>query len=250
VATADGLLRELADLATNLGPAVRPANTDELLRSLTDTARRLFGAAACSLAILSDDEMELVYTTAAGAGADDVTGMRIPSNQGIAGWVVQSGQPIAISDLGNDPRFNRQVAEQTGYIPQSIVAVPVVSPQRTLGVLSLLDRDAARPDASQDMTMLSLFADQAALALESVMAFARMGQALLTAVAVAAGDESELADAARAAAASSTAADPDLAGLAATFAALARGGAPERRLALDVLRAFAGYAERRSPRTP
>jgi len=47
----DELLRELGDLATSLGPAVRPAGTDELLRSLTETARRLFGAAACSLAL-------------------------------------------------------------------------------------------------------------------------------------------------------------------------------------------------------
>ena len=51
----DELPRELGDLATSLGPAVRPAvrpaGTDELLRSLTETARRLFGAAACSLAL-------------------------------------------------------------------------------------------------------------------------------------------------------------------------------------------------------
>ena len=73
----DALLTELGELATALGPAVRPAGTDELLRSLTETARRLFGAAACSLALLSEDESELIYTVAAGEGADDVTGMRI-----------------------------------------------------------------------------------------------------------------------------------------------------------------------------
>ena len=104
----DELLRQLGELATSLGPAVRPAGTDELLRSLTETARRLFGAAACSLALLSEDESELVYTVAAGQGADHVTGMRIPASQGIAGWVVQSGQPIAISDVASDPRFARR----------------------------------------------------------------------------------------------------------------------------------------------
>ena len=124
----DELLRELGELATSLGPAVRPAGTDELLRSLTETARRLFGAAACSLALLSEDDSELLYTTAAGEGADDVTGMRISSSHGIAGWVVQSGQPIAISDLANDPRFSRGLAEQTGYVPQTILAVPVETP--------------------------------------------------------------------------------------------------------------------------
>ena len=179
----DELLHELGELATSLGPAVRQAGTDELLRSLTETARRLFGAAACSLALLSEDESELVYTVAAGQGADDVTGMRIPVTQGIAGWVVQSGQPIAVSDVASDPRFAREQAEQTGYIPQAIVAVPVETPARLLGVISLLDRDSRRPGAEQDMALLSLFADQAALALASVEQFNRMGRVLLDALA-------------------------------------------------------------------
>ena len=164
----DDLLRELAELATSLGPAVRPVGTDELLRALTETARQLFGAAACSLALLSEDDSELLYTVAAGEGAEDVTGMRIPASQGIAGWVVQSGQPIAISDVASDPRFAREAAEQTGYVPQAILAVPVETPQQTLGVISLLDRDPERPGAEHDMALLSLFADQAALALASV----------------------------------------------------------------------------------
>ena len=243
----DELLRELGDLATSLGPAVRPAGTDELLRSLTETARRLFGAAACSLALLSEDESELVYTVAAGEGADDVTGMRISSSQGIAGWVVQSGQPIAVSDLASDPRFARDTAERTGYVPQAILAVPVETPQRMLGVISLLDRDSRRPRAEQDMALLSLFADQAALALASVEAFSVMGRVLLDALAEAAAGQ-DLALALRQATAGLAPADPDLAALAATFAALARRGDAERQLALAVLADVRQYVERRPSR--
>ena len=243
----DELLRELGELATSLGPAVRPAGTDELLRSLTETARRLFGAAACSLALLSEDESELLYTIAAGEGADDVTGLRIPTSQGIAGWVVQSCQPIAISDLANDPRFSRELAEQTGYVPQTILAVPVETPQRMLGVISLLDRDARRPGAEQDMALLSLFADQAALALASVEGFNVLGRVLLAALADAASGN-DLVLALRRAVDGLPTADTDLAALAATFAALARRGAAERRLALAVLRDIGEYLERRPPR--
>lgn len=247
--TPDEVLGELAQLASNLAPAVRPVGSDELLRSLTETARQLFGAAACSLALLSDDESELVYTTAAGAGAEDVTGMRISASQGIAGWVVQSGQPIAIGDLANDARFSRGVAEQTGYVPQAILAVPVASSRRTLGVISLLDRDARRPGAEQDMSLLALFASQAAIALESVQAFSDLGRVLLTALADAASADGDLSLAAQRAVDRLERPDADLAELAATFATLARRGAAERRLALGVLREVAGYAERRSPRT-
>jgi GAF domain-containing protein len=243
----DELLRELGELATSLGPAVRPAGTDELLRSLTETARRLFGAAACSLALLSEDESELIYTVAAGEGADDVTGMRISSSQGIAGWVVQSGQPIAVSDLASDPRFARDTAERTGYVPQAILAVPVETPQRMLGVISLLDRDSRRPGAEQDMALLSLFADQAALALASVEAFSVMGRVLLDALAEAAAGV-DLTLALQQAAAGLPPADPDLAALAATFAALARRGDAERQLAAAVLADVRQYVERRPSR--
>ena len=243
----DELLRQLGELATSLGPAVRPAGADELLRSLTETARRLFGAAACSLALLTEDESELVYTVAAGQGADDVTGMRIPASHGIAGWVVQSGQPIAISDVAVDPRFSREQAEQTGYIPQAILAVPVETPARLLGVISLLDRDPRRPGAEQDMALLSLFADQAALALASVERFSLMGRVLLDALAQAAAS-GDLADTLRRVADQLPPADANLVELAATFAVLARRGAAERRLALAVLRDIANYVERRPSR--
>jgi len=246
--TAEELLAELASLATSIGPAVRPVGSDDLLRSLTDAARNLFGAAACSLALLSEDESELVYTTAVGAGADDVTGMRIPSTQGIAGWVVQSGQPIAISDLSNDARFSRAVAEQTGYVPTALLAVPVVSPQRTLGVITILDRDTRRPEAEHDMRLLSLFADQAAIALESVRSFSDLGRVLLTAVAEAATPDGDLATAAMEVAENLPIGDRELATLASTFVALIRQGPAERQLAVAVLTDIATYAGRRSPR--
>jgi GAF domain-containing protein len=241
------LLRELGELANSLGPAVRPVGSDEVLRSLAETARQLFGAAACSLALLSGDDSELVYTTAAGEGADHVTGMRMSASQGIAGWVAQSGQPLAVSDVSRDPRFSVGVARQTGYVPTSILAVPVETSDRTLGVLSLLDRDARRPDAEHDMALLSLLADQAALVLTSLDSFAALGRVLLLALAEASGD-GDLADTIRQAAESLPAADPDLTVLAATFAALARRGAAERRLALSVLTDVAEYARRRSQR--
>jgi GAF domain-containing protein len=248
MSTADELLRELGETATALGSAINPVAPDDLLLALTDTAREVFGAAACSLALLSEDESELVYTTAAGAGATDVTGMRMPSNRGVAGWVVRSGQPIAVSDVSNDARFSQGVAEQTGYVPQSIVAVPVMSASEMLGVLSLLDRDENRGSADKDMRVLSIFANQAAMALESVRTFNNIGRVLLQAVEAAAGDGSSLAEGARSIALEVPHSDRELVNLAEAFSALAAHGAEEKRLAVAVLGDVAAYLQRRSPR--
>lgn len=246
-ARADALLAELGRLATALGPAVRPIGADRLLASITRSAQQLFGARACSLALLSEDETELVYTTAAGDGAQDVTGMRLPSDRGIAGWVVRSNQPVAINDLANDPRFARDVAEDTGYVPESLIAMPVADEDRVLGVLTLLDRDAARPGAEQDMALLAVFAEQTALTLQSESAFSQLGRVLLQVLAQAAESGGDLADAA-ARAADDAGADTDLVELAALLGELDRQGPQERRLAVRLVREVATYTGRRSSR--
>lgn len=244
----DALLTELAMLASALGPAVAPPGTQRLLGALTETARQAFGAQACSLALLSEDQSELVYTTASGSGADNVTGMRIPATRGIAGWVVASGQPVAITDLRNDARFARDLAENTGYVPTAILAVPVQSDLRLLGVLSVLDRDADRPGSEQDLSLLAVFADQAAIALEGARAFTELGRVLLGALASAAAGGAQLDELLARAAADLPRPDRELAELAALFAELARQGPAERALALRVAAEVVGYARGRSRR--
>lgn len=237
------MLPDVARLLTTIGPALAPVGNEQMLQSITNTARDIFGAAACSLAMLTDDGEELVYTTASGQGADSVVGMRMASGQGIAGWVVNSEQPLEVRDLQRDARFARNVAESTGYVPNALLAVPVASPQRMLGVLSVLDRDASRPDASRDMQLLQLFADQAALAIESARVFADLGTAVLQAVA-AADPDSDLAEALTAAARDAAPPDADLLRVAAVLAELDAAGAEERRLAVALLQDVLAYARR------
>ncbi|MDQ6686226.1 MAG: GAF domain-containing protein [Actinomycetota bacterium] len=237
----------MARVADLVGPGVAPTATDALLRSITRTARGLFGAAACSLALLSDDESELIFTSVSGAGEADVSGLRIPSNTGIAGWVVMSGQPIAVGDLHRDPRFATDVAETTGYVPTTLLAVPVQTPERLLGVVELLDRDESRAEANRDMEMLALFADQAALAIDGERAFWDFGRLLLKAAAVRA-ENATLAAALDEVAAAESGDPRDVAELAALVAQLRQLGPAESRLAVAVVREVIRYAGRRDPR--
>ena len=246
--TAESLLAELGRVAASVGPAFAPSGTDALLLSLTDTARQLFGAASCSIALLDEDADELVYTIASGVGAAAVTGMRLPADRGVAGWVVQTGQPVGVSDVTRDLRFAHDVAQSLGYVPTTMIAVPVTSPSRLLGVLALLDRDAGRPGAERDLQLASVFADQAALAIEGSYAFAQLGRVLLATLADAAGAGSSLADAARAAADRAQRPDRDLVQVSSLLADLAGQGTREWRLAVSLLREIAAYSGGRSVR--
>ena len=69
-----------------------------------------------------------------------------------------------IEDVERDPRFAKDVAEGTGYVPQGLMAVPLLHDERALGVLEVLDRQSRFTLA--EMELLGLFASQAAIALD------------------------------------------------------------------------------------
>lgn len=244
------LLERLGRLAGDVGPVLAPAGPDDLVNAVATTAMRMFGAKACSVALLTDDDAELVFTTVVGQGSEAVQGLRLPSGQGIAGWVAMSGQPLVVSDLQRDPRW-AGTAPQSGYTPTSILAAPVATNERLLGVIEILDRSEDRPEAAADLELLGVVADQAALALEGARAFDDFGRRLLTATAAAASEQADLADVLTRTAASLGPPDGDLLELAALFGELGRLDPDDRRLAVRVVRQFTdAAAARHRPRRP
>ena len=81
---ADRTLSDLGQLAANLGPVLRPRNDEELLQTIVDTARLVFDAAACSIALLNEDEDTLEFRVTTGAGASSIVGMGMPADRGLA----------------------------------------------------------------------------------------------------------------------------------------------------------------------
>ena len=149
-----------------------------LLQSIVDVARAIFGAKASSIFLLDTATDELVFEAVSGEGEGDLVGMRIPSSTGIAGWVLVTGQPIVIDDLQQDPRFARQAAERTGYVPKGLMAVPLVNGENTLGVLQVLDRAEDRTFSLGEIDLLILFANQAAIGLD-LLQTARRARAVI-----------------------------------------------------------------------
>ena len=93
--------------------------------------------------------------------------MRIPSSTGIAGWVLVTGQPIVIDDLQQDPRFARQAAERTGYVPTGPDG-RAARERRDDRSASSRCSTAPRTERSRsgEIDLLILFANQAAIGLD------------------------------------------------------------------------------------
>ena len=137
-----------------------------LLQSIVDATVQLFDAEAASIALFEQDPDRLEFRVAAGERGAGAVGLTVPPSQGIAGFVYSTGQALALSDVASDPRFNRDAAEQTGYVPRSIAAAPLFDEQHgTVGVLQVLDKRGSPTFSLRDMELLAVFAAQATVAI-------------------------------------------------------------------------------------
>jgi GAF domain-containing protein len=105
-----------------------------LLAAIVEVARSIFGARASSILLLDPETEELVF-----------------------------------EDVHNDPRWSRDVAEGTGYVPKGLMAAPLLHDEAALGVLSVLDRPQQTLFSLQEMELLGLFAHQAAIAVDLLL---------------------------------------------------------------------------------
>jgi GAF domain-containing protein len=141
----------------------------ELLQSVVDVARAIFGAQASSVFLLDEEADELVFQAVSGRGEGQLVGRRFPAGRGIAGWVAVSGEPMVVDDLGANASFDRSLAESTEYVPGALMAAPLIHGSRLLGVLEVLDPAEQARSSLPELELLSLFARQAATALRFVV---------------------------------------------------------------------------------
>jgi len=137
-----------------------------LLQATVDVARAIFRAKAASVFLLDEEADELVFEAVSGKGADSLVGRRFASSTGVAGWVLVTRQPLVVDDLTADTRFSLEAAVSTGYVPQGLMAVPLLADDSVIGVLEVLDRPREEPFTLAEMDLLALFGNQAAIALE------------------------------------------------------------------------------------
>jgi GAF domain-containing protein len=150
-----------------------------LLQATVEVARAIFYAKASSVFLYDEETDELVFEAVAGEGSDTLIGQRLPSSTGIAGWVLVTRQSLVLEDVSQDPRWGgREIAEKTGYVPKGLMAVPLLHEEEAVGVLNVLDRPQQSRFSLEEMELLGLFGNQAAIALD-LLRKARRAKAVL-----------------------------------------------------------------------
>ena len=164
-------------------------SAEAVLRSVVDATVALFQSEAASIALYDAVTDRLVFRVAAGEQGQGVVGLAVPPSQGLVGYVYTTGQALALSDVERDARFGRAFAGQTGYVPRSIVAVPLVDEHGTIGVLEVLDKRDEVAFSLRDIELASVFARQAAVAISASRVERDLASLLATVLTALAGPE-------------------------------------------------------------
>ena len=105
---------------------------------------------------------------------DCPTRIPVPLDASIAGEVYLNRKTIIQNDVSSDPRHFDEVGEEIEFSIRSLLAVPMFSKDRGIGVLEAVNKRDGRQFGEVDGRVLQLLASQAAVAIEN----ARLVEAL------------------------------------------------------------------------
>jgi diguanylate cyclase (GGDEF)-like protein len=178
-----GLQRRNQELATlvEIGKALTSTlNLEELLNLIMEKISLLLQSRNWSLALLDETSGDLVFEIAVSPAGDRLKGMRLAVGEGIAGWVAAHGEPLLVPDVQADQRFAKRIDETLAFSTHSVVAVPMRSRNRVLGVMELINSMNDGKFTEADLSILTTLADYAAIAIENARNFEKIHQMTIT----------------------------------------------------------------------
>ena len=149
---------------------------DSVINLVMEKAQSVMEAEASSVMLINEKTGMLEWEVALGEVGEEVKDkVQLRVGEGIAGWVAQSGQPLIVPDVSQDPRFSKKSDDTTGFITRSILAVPLKVKERIIGVAEVINPLHGKSFTDDDLDLFSTFSRQVALAIEN----ARMHRTML-----------------------------------------------------------------------
>ncbi len=181
----ESLKRKIKELSAlyEVGKSVTSTlHLDKVLKLITRKAAKIMDASSCSLRLLDDSRGALVLKCV--YGLNSIRFYKIKNSlkvgESIAGRVVESGRPCIINDLLKEKRYKYpHLVKQRGL--RSLLTVPLIQRNRIIGVLSIYNKKVSKYNV-EDVRLLSMFADQAAIAIENARLYEQAETAYLNTI--------------------------------------------------------------------
>jgi Nif-specific regulatory protein len=174
VAESSGRFRLLYELTRAFAARIEP---DELFPLVVTKCREVFEAEGVSVLLLDAEGGELYFPFIAEGDPEvyrRLQQLRLPADQGIAGWVLQRGEAAKVDDAQNDPRFFRDIDRDSGFTTRTMLCAPLKSLRGPIGVIQVVNRQGGLPFSDEDLAFFDVLAGSVAVAVENARLFARV----------------------------------------------------------------------------
>ncbi len=154
-------------------------DVDQVLETILSQIEKFVPVEHWNLLILDPESNEL-YCPIASNPQTDWSKLRLSPSEGISGWVMQNGRTLIVAE--EDERLAKESALINSKYPlriHSIIALPFIGRKGTIGLLQLINPDAAKMNDTA-IAMLHILADYAAIAIENARDLARIRQLTIT----------------------------------------------------------------------
>jgi diguanylate cyclase (GGDEF)-like protein len=155
-------------------------NMDQILVMVLNLVSELIRAKNWTLFLLDPETRELYFEVVVGLDKSMLTDVRIKLGEGIAGTVAQTGEPILVPDVSEDPRFCQRVDNLTGFVTRSIICLPLKIQGSVLGVVEIINPEDSVLFHHRSMMVLSIIADYLAIAIENARIYKKITSLAVT----------------------------------------------------------------------
>ena len=140
----------------------------DVLRSSIHAAAEAMNAEACSILLKDAAADALQFHIVDGPQTRGLTSAALPiDDHSVAGWVANHQEPVLIPDAYRDARFNRDWDLKTGFRTKSILCAPLISQDRQVGVMQILNRRDGESFDGYDLVLAQAVASLIAVAIHN-----------------------------------------------------------------------------------
>ncbi|MBD3184737.1 response regulator [Candidatus Poribacteria bacterium] len=143
-------------------------DVDTLLEFIAQQTKRLLDVEGVSIIFNHSQRGTLQFSSVASEEegvAEKLKRLKLPSDTGIAGWVLREGKTALVKNPENDERFYGEFDEHTGHSTKSVLCTPLISKGETIGVIEAINKKEGE-FTEEDKAILQAMAHNVVVSIE------------------------------------------------------------------------------------
>lgn len=153
---------------------------DTVLDYLMELAKKITNSEAASALLVEGDK--LIFTAASGTKTAAIKKIALDKYEGVAGWVLRSGEFVLIEDVSKDARFSHKADMVSGFVTKSILAVPLDADEKIIGVVEVVNKKDGKMFDDNDIKLLNGLATSAAMAINKARLYKDLADLFLSTI--------------------------------------------------------------------